>query len=204
MNISITLPERKIDLARKDNKDLLNYLFKQSNISSMISYNKIINKEGFRVNLVVDLKSVGAHVPISVIKRNGYFHFSSTIMALSDTPATLLQTHMWTKDVTTANIYPFGSRGPDGKIHFTVSGSLPLASIKKSFMDSFMEEFISTCMFTMGCYYELGPEGPDVDSNSQVDWIKKLAQEESKGPRKSEFDLFSNQEGEPPSDNQGE
>jgi len=181
----ILLPERNINLA--NTSSFISYLKNDSPFAGKIVYTEPGKESPFSLNMIIGIGPIV--VPIKVIERDLYLHFDTVITALPETPATVLQTHMWNKSVTTALVYPFPMKQEDGTIAFTVSGGVPKAKVKKSFIDNFLTEFVQTCVFVMNSYYELGPEGPNNRSTKQPSWVAKLAKAEAEGPRASEFKL---------------
>lgn len=182
--IKIVIPERKINVSTS--KQLLNYVKNICPLGQNIIYEEKVNSDKFIYQMIIQLGPVV--VPLKISERDLYYHFDTVVTNLPETPATVLQTHMWSKNVTTALIYPFPMKNEDGSVSFTVSGSIPKAKLRKSFLDGFMSEFVETCIFVMGSYYELGPEGPN-NRSAQPSWVAKLAKKELEGPRASEFNL---------------
>lgn len=184
LKFKIVIPERKVNISTS--KKLLNYIHTASPLSESIIFEETITDKKFLHQMIIQFGPVV--VPIKIIERDLYYHFDTVVTNLPETPATVLQTHMWNKNVTTALVYPFPIKQEDDTIAFTVSGSLPKSKLQKSFIDGFLVEFVDTCVFVMGSYYELGPEGPN-NRSSQPSWVAKLAKKELEGPRASEFKL---------------
>lgn len=192
--IVITLPERRINLAKDD--QLIRYLAESSPFK--IVHAEVLQAHPFKFRFIVEAN--GAHIPIVLSRRERYVHFATTVTELPETPATLLQTHMWTKPVTLGLVYPYPIRRDD-VVAFTVSGGLSATKHKKTDLDAFLDEFVGTAMFVLQCHYELGQRGAPTRSTQRPDWVDEAARREATGPRASEFDLTPKPE--TPEDTQG-
>ena len=185
MPFAIILPERHINLY--DSKAVLKYLLTASPLAGKLLHQELLHLKPLAFQCIIQLGP--ATIPLQIRDRGHFLHFETRTMTLPSTPATLLQTHMWTKRASTALVCPFASTQDDGTILFTVSGGLLYAKVRKSMLDAFLNEQLATCMFVLQCHFELGPQGPSVSSQQKPNWVAELAKKEATGPRRSEFDL---------------
>jgi len=188
----IVLPERKINVSTL--KQMWKYMTTESIFQDNIIYSEESSKSLDTISIIAQFGPVV--LPVKITERSHYLHFDTVVTNLPETPATVLQTHMWTKPVSTGLVYPFPLQQEDGSITFTVSGGIPKSKLQKSFIDDFLNEFVNTSMFVLSCYYELGPQGPNNKAQAPS-WVSKLAKTEAEGPRSSEFNL--DKKDEPPS-----
>lgn len=181
--LEIVLPERRINLAK--DKAVLDYLLKECPFAEGVMHSRVLQSDPLVFQLI--LSGGSAQIPLTVSRRQGVVHFGTTVTELNETQAILVQTHMWSKQVGLNLVYPYPMKNSPETVAFTVSGGLPANKLRKSNVDAFLVEFVSTCMFVLQCVYELGPKGPPSANQTKPGWVQQLAQQEAEGPRRSEF-----------------